>query len=133
MDAEGTADEGRGPAGPVRYEGGACDVRGWEDWPSSWRPAWSELPCFSSPGGRPGPGSDELEQARQLDEAGGRAAALREVCEKFPGQPAALTAARLLLLGRREGPADEARAAADRYVRAAAEYGPEMELEALYR
>jgi hypothetical protein len=80
------------------------------------------------------PGFPDLQKAAAEADAKKREAALQEVREKFAGKPVALVAARLLLQTEAQhgAPPEEVRKAADRYVKLAGAYGPEMERQATY-
>jgi hypothetical protein len=74
-------------------------------------------------------GFDDLEKVNSAGDAKEQEKLLQEVLRKHAGKPVALYAAQTLVAGkaRAQAPEAEVRAAADRYVEAAAAYGPEME------
>jgi hypothetical protein len=116
-----------GESAPARLAGSA-GVRGVR------RPLWLERTdkdtLDARKDGRTTPGFADLEKA---EEARDPAAAFRAVLKGQRDRPVAVLAGQILLrlLAKDKAPADDVRAAADDYLKAAAPYGREMEADAL--
>jgi hypothetical protein len=82
---------------------------------------------------KPLAGIDDLRRVAAITDTKEQAAGLKEFVEKHAGKPIALLASEMLLqlLLQERAPADDLRAAAEGYVKIAADYGRELERQAL--
>jgi hypothetical protein len=129
-DFEVTGYAPKGEATPKKLRG-SIEVRGQHDLVQLERTDLKEL----DPGKVrvPGPAADAYLKAMRIKEPESKETALKEILEKFGDQPLAYPVGlNLLQLRVKTGDEAEVRKAAEGAIKVAAEYGPEMKLQATY-